>query len=228
MLGAVLLLLGHTISRKTAALAGLAFLAAAPRPAAAQAPVNPADAAWREDRGRAPAIYEAQVRAGEGGDTTLFNAGAAALAVGDTALARRALGLSARSLEPDIRFRALFDLGLYHHYLARIEPANAEVHYANARAAYIEALLLRPGDQDAKWNLELAIENAPPSDNDQSNPDPPPPPEEGSGDEESRSGLSPSQAEQILNSILEEERETRERMNDRRNLSREILREKEW
>ncbi len=176
--------------------------------------------------------YLAQVRAGEGGDTALYNVGTAAVALGDTALARQALERAAESLDPDVRFSALYNLGLLSLRLARIDSPNEQDHLARARRAYREALLLRPGDRAAKWNLELTIRRAPP----------PPPQGGGSAQQQqpqgsqgrgqrdsgpSRSDITRAQAEQILNSVSEEERQTRERLNRRRS-SGDTLREKDW
>jgi hypothetical protein len=222
----VVLLLVHSITRKTAALAGLIFLLG-PGTAQAQRPANPADEAWPERPSEAARLYELQVNSGQGGDTTVFNAGSAALVAADTALAGRALAQASNSIDPGIRFKALYNLGLLHHYLARIDSMSAEVHLQNAIGVYREALLLRPSDEGAKWNLELAIQDLPSSDG-QSGDEEENEPQPEQNTDQSPSGLSRSQAEQILNSIMQEERDTRERLGDRNGSSREILRDKEW
>ena len=104
---------------------------------------------------------------------------------------------------------------------------SAEVHLQNAIGVYREALLLRPSDEGAKWNLELAIQDLPSSDG-QSGEDEENESQPEQNTDQSPSGLSRSQAEQILNSIMQEERDTRERLGDRNGSSREILRDKEW
>ena len=173
--------------------------------------------------------YLAQVRAGEGGDTALYNVGTAAVALGDTALARQALERAAESLDPDVRFSALYNLGLLSLRLAKIDSPSEEAHLARARRAYREALLLRPGDRAAKWNLELTIRRAPPQ-GDGSAQQQQPQGSQGRGQQDSdpsRSDITRAQAEQILNSVREEERQTRERLNRRRS-SGDTLREKDW
>ncbi len=227
LLFAVALLLVHSVTRKTAALAGLALVLVAPEVASAQGPVNPPDEAWPTDAARAARLYQMQANSGLGGDTTFFNAGSAALAIGDTVAAQRALAQASGSTDPDLRFKALYNLGLLYHYLAREDSAAAESHFQSALKVYREALLLRPADTGAKWNLELAMQNLPPSGGEGGQNGNQGQDDEPSSDQPS-SGLSQSQAEQILNSIMEEERATRERLSDRRGSSREILREKEW
>ncbi len=172
--------------------------------------------------------YLAQVRAGEGGDTALYNVGTAAVALGDTALARQALERAAESLDPDVRFSALYNLGLLSLRLARLDSPNEQDHLARARRAYREALLLRPGDRAAKWTLELTIRRAPPQGDGSAQQQPQGSQGRGQRDSDpSRSDITRAQAEQILNSVSEEERQTRERLNRRRS-SGDTLREKDW
>ena len=68
------------------------------------------------------------------------------------------LGRLADDKNDDLRFRALFNLGLAHLKPALAAPAgqdNGELD--SALAVYKNALLLRPDDLDAKWNYELAL-----------------------------------------------------------------------
>ena len=220
---AILILLAQSLSRRTAALVTI-VLSAAVLPVVAQQPPPPA-------RPRAPAH-----RAWEAGDSVAaaraaiaeanaqrsprswYNAGTAALAARDAATARTALTRSAQSLDPDLRFRSLFNLGLAALTQAAADSAGGDAQLAEAQRAYREALLLRPADSSAKWNLELATRErdrrgsgggggggneqdpkagAPPQDSSQANPRP----------DERR--LSRNQAEQILQSIGQEELRTR-------------------
>ncbi|HXV87190.1 MAG TPA: hypothetical protein VD793_10845, partial [Gemmatimonadales bacterium] len=153
--------------------------------------------------------------------------GTAGLALGDTALARNALGRAARSIHPDVRFRALYNLGLLSLRLANADSTNRQAHLEEARTRYREALLLRPREQDAKWNLELALRLASGSSSD--SPQPPPSGSEGDAGEPppEPSGLTRSQAEAILGSIAEEERETR-RSGVRRNIGRDQVGRRNW
>ncbi len=223
---AILLLLLQTVTRRTAALASVALFLAAAGPAQAQGPQNKADRAWMDgDFGRAALLYSEQVAAGAGGDTVLFNLGTAALAAGDTAVARHALELAASSLEPEVRFRAQFNLGYLELLLAERDPERGRDHLAEARDHYRAALLLRPGDVDAKWNHELAVMRMPPQPE-----GPTGAPQEGDtpADSEMTQGLTAAQAIQILNSIAEEERRTRQRLNRNRAQTRETRGRRDW
>jgi Ca-activated chloride channel family protein len=229
MLAAVLVLLVHTLTRRTMALASLALLVATAPQLVAQGPRNRADEAWRaEELREAAQQYLAQVQMGEGGDTSWFNLGTAALAIRDTATARRALERAAESLDPEVRFRARFNLGLLLLRRAAEDTSEAAQHLDAARRHYREALLLRPGDRAAKWNLELATRLRPPD----------PSSSAGSGGqggsaseqapEPPRSRLDRTQAEQILNSMSEEERRTLLERNRRRREGRETRGRKDW
>jgi tetratricopeptide (TPR) repeat protein len=231
---AVVLLLAQTLTRRTAALAGITLLlslGAAPA-ARAQFGRNPGDAAWSQASFRAAAQrYLEQARRGEGGDTAWFNLGTAALAVGDTALAARALERAALSLNPDLRFRALYNAGLLALRQATRDSAGRERYLAEARERYREALLLRPDDRAAKWNLELAIRRSSGGGGGQApqkggggagggaEAQPPPP---------RQSALDRSQAEQILNSIANEERQVRQGLTRRRAALRDTRGDKTW
>ena len=183
-----------------------------------------ADRAWeRGDFAIALDRYLDRAAAGAS-DTVWYNVGTAALAVGDTGLAQQALERAARSGEAALRFRALYNLGLAHLRRADLDSAGAAEHLASARRAYREALLLRPFDADAKWNLELALRRTPPP------PDAPPP--SGSAPPppsapQPPSGLTQQQAEQLLNSIAEEERRGRLERNRRRS-STDVQGRKNW
>ncbi|MBI4501346.1 MAG: VWA domain-containing protein [Gemmatimonadetes bacterium] len=224
------LLLLHTLTRRTAALIVLVLLAGAPGVLRAQGLKHAGDAAWeRGDFRHAAERYIEDVRAGRGGDTAWLNAGTAGLAVGDSALVTAALGRAAESLDPEIRFGALYNLGLAQLRLAARDSANRERYLAEARRRYREALLLKPGDQAAKRNLELAIRQSPPQGGGAS---PNPNPQGGVGQPperpQPRGGLSASQAEQILNSMAEEERRTRQQQRRRMSQSHEPTGAQDW
>ncbi len=234
-LAAVVLLLAQTFTRRTAALAGMVLLVAlsGSRDAAAQWGRNPGDVAWSQAGFRAAAQrYLEQVRRGEGGDTAWYNLGTAALALGDTTLATQGLGRAAGSLDPDLRFRALYNAGLLSLRLAAQDSANRERHLSDARERYREALLLRPNDEAAKWNLELAVHRSRGGGGGQAQQqggggggggaeaEPPPSARE--------SGLTRAQAEQVLNSIANEERQVRQGLARRRGGARETKGSKNW
>jgi len=219
----------QTATRRTAALVALTLFVAVP--AGAQEPPVPArprsaaEKAW--DRGnavQAALAYLAELATRQDDDTAWYNAGTAALAAGDADGARASLARAAASLDPDVRFRALYNLGLLGLAEARTDTANRDAHLANAERAYREALLLKPRHLPAKWNLELATRmhrSSPNRPNPQPPPNPagggaPPDPSRGSGGGAapgqggaSGGGLSEAQADQVLRSIGQEELRTR-------------------
>ncbi len=228
LLVAVALLLGQTVTRRSMALAGAALALVGGGPLQAQAPRRLAEEAWGRGEFRVAAErYLAELRSGAGGDTSWFNFGTAALAIGDTGAARQALQRAAASLDPDLRFRALYNLGLLHLRRGRADSANAAGHFDAARGRFREALLLFPNDMAAKWNLELAIRHSPPASGGGApqgggaggGGGAPPPP---SG------GLSLAQAEQLLNSMSEEERRTRLEQVRRRHETRDSRGRRDW
>jgi Ca-activated chloride channel family protein len=221
LLGALAVLFAQGILRRTAALVGLclALLSALPGDARAQAPLRrrtPAERAWdRGESARARDAYLAQLAVRED-DTTWYNAGTAAIAAGDFATARSALAKAAVSLDPGVRFRALFNEGLLALRAADLDTVHRDAHLGEAERAYREALLLQPRHPGAKWNLELAQRRRsqgggsgqpPPSSAGQSGASqsgtrPPPP-------STATQGMSQSQADEILRSIGQEELNTR-------------------
>ncbi|HTH64047.1 MAG TPA: VWA domain-containing protein [Gemmatimonadales bacterium] len=221
---AIAILLSQSFSRRTAALVGV-FLAlglAGVQEASAQQPTPSrrrtlAELYWDlGDSTRASDAYLGEVNA-RNGDTAWFNAGTAAMAARDFSTARNALARAATSLDPDIRFRALYNEGLLALRAAEMDTIHRDAHLGEAERAYREALLLRPLDGAAKWNLELAqrrrrqggggqSQSQPQNQNQnqqQQRQQPPPTPQ----------GMTEAQADEILRSIGQEELKTRrERM----------------
>jgi Ca-activated chloride channel family protein len=228
LLLAAVVLAAQTFTRKTAALVGVLLCLGLPAGLGAQGdgeaqrPRTAAEKLWdKGDVRGAAAAYLADLKADEADDTAWYNTGTAALAAGDPTLARATLARAAASLDPDLRFRALYNLGLLALLQARADSANREAHLADAERAYREALLLKPFHVRAKWNLEL-VNRLRGSDGGR-RPSPPPPPQPGSGGggggagqppppppPPSRTGgMSESQADQVLKSIGQEELRTR-------------------
>ena len=165
LLLAGLVLATQALTRRTAALVGL-VLALAPAMSAQDVPVpvasppqrprSAAEKAWdKGDPRGAAAAYLADLKEHEEDDTAWYNTGTAAMAAGDPTLARSSLARAAASLDPDLRFRALYNLGLLALLQARSDSSNRETFLADAERAYREALLLKPFHVRAKWNLEL-------------------------------------------------------------------------
>jgi Ca-activated chloride channel family protein len=229
ILGALAVLLIHAFTRRTAALAALFLAALVCGEAGAQGPVNRADDAWRAGRfAEAATRYLTQARRGEGGDTTWLNAGTALLAVAADAQVKDVLGRAARSLDPEVRFRALYNLGLLALRLADQAPAGRADHLAEARARYREALLLKPAHAGAKWNLELATEPEPPGGGGGAQGPSAP---QGGGDTgaaPSPPSLTRAQAEQLLESIAAEERRTRQDLTRRGAQFRDARKGRDW
>ena len=225
LLCAVALLVTQAATRRTAALIGLALWCLLPPLARAQQPARPrsaAERAWdRHDLAGARAAYLAELAARRKDDTAWYNAGTAALADSDAETARGSLTHAAASLDPDVRFRALFNLGLLALREAMADSAARDARLADAERAYREALLLRPHDLGAKWNLELAVRHQHGGSSSRSNP-----PSGGSGGPQSgggggssrgraqggagvQGGMSPAQADEVLRSIGQQELKTR-------------------
>lgn len=209
---AVVLLTAQAATRRTAALIGLA-LCCVPTGGAAQAPAHPrspAERAWdRRDLAAARAAYVAELARHPHDDTAWYNAGSAALAALDIATAQADLAHAAASLDPELRFRALYNVGLLALHLAARDTANRGAYLSDAERAYREALLLEPDNLAAKWNLELAVRRRGGS----SHTPHPPPPAGGGGEAPAppaaggpvAGSLSPAQAEQILRSLGQQE-----------------------
>ena len=225
LLVAVAPLVTQAATRRTAALIGVALWCLLPPPAPAQQPARPrssAEKAWdRHDLAGARAAYLAELAARRMDDTAWYNAGTAALADSDAETARGSLTHAAASLDPDVRFRALFNLGLLALRQAMTDSAARKSRLADAERAYREALLLRPHDLGAKWNLELAVRHQhggssrskPPSGGGGGGPQS----AGGGGSGRGRSqggagvqgGMSPAQADEVLRSIGQQELKTR-------------------
>jgi Ca-activated chloride channel family protein len=214
LLGAAILL-AQAATRRAASLIGILLMAGGLRVAAAQIPSRPRTPgakAWAQrDTLGARAAYLAALAGRRGVDTAWYNAGTAALASGDWESAQQGLSRAAGSLDPEVRFRALYNLGLLDFRLAKIDSANRDAHLGDAEKAYREALLLKPYHPAAKWNLELASRRRGGSGG-SSSPSPqggggansqnPTPNGAGRGQERA---LSTAQADEILRSIGQEE-----------------------
>jgi tetratricopeptide (TPR) repeat protein len=186
-----------------------------------QRPRSAAEKAWDQgDPRAAAAAYLADLKIHQDDDTAWYNTGTAALAAGDPTLARSSLARAATSLDPELRFRALYNLGLLGLLRAKADSANRETHLADAERAYREALLLKPFHMRAKWNLEL-VNRMRGAGGQANKPNPPPPPSPGDGgggaagqpppppQAGNSGGMSESQADQVLRSIGQEELRTR-------------------
>jgi Ca-activated chloride channel family protein len=213
---AALLLLGYTIARPGPALVGLAGLLLVGR-AEAQRPSDGARALAAGDPARAAAEFLAEAGHGRATDTAFYNAGTAALEAGRLDVARKALAEAARSLDPALRYRALYNLGLAGLLGAQADSTRREELLDDAVDRLRQALLLQPGSERAKWNLELAERRRPPPPSGGGGGGATPPPPSGGASQpqpqpqqpQSRD-LTRSQAEQILSSMERREQQTKE------------------
>jgi Ca-activated chloride channel family protein len=212
---AALLLALYTVARPGPALVGLAGLLLG-GVASAQRPADGARALAAGDPAGAAAAFLAEAGKGTARDTAFYNAGTAALEAGRLDVARGALVEAAKSLDPALRYRALYNLGLAGMLSAEADTSRQEEFLEDAVDRLRQALLLQPSSERAKWNLELADRRRPPPPSGGGGGGGGTPPPSGGGSQEKqrqgetpRQGLSQSQAEQILNSMERRERETR-------------------
>ena len=216
VLSAALLLVLYTVARPGPALVGLAGILVAGGGATAQRPAAGDRALAAGDPAGAAAAFLAEAGRGTARDTAFYNAGTAALEAGRLDVARGALAEAAKSLDPALRYRALYNLGLVGLLAAEADTTREQEFLEDAVDRLRQALLLEPSSARAKWNLELADRRRPPAPSGAGGGGGTPPPAGGGGQPEQqrqgetrRQGLSQSQAEQILNSMERRERETR-------------------
>lgn len=161
---------------------------------------------------RSAALYRRMIDEGDRAAPTLYNYGTALLAADSLTQAAEVLERAAETREPELRYRALFNLGLSH--LKRglaLPPQQATEPLDAALAAYKKVLLLRSGDFDAKWNYELALRKKQQGGggggggSSESEPSPERQAPRPSG------GLGERQAEQLLGSAAREERDVQAR-----------------
>ena len=213
---AVLILLAQTLSRRSAALIALALLIGT-RTARAQRPSVGSRLLTRGDTLHARDAFLVEAKARQS-DTSWFNAGTSALVAGDLPTAVGMLQRATLSLDPALRQRALYNLGTAYLMQARRDSAQRDTLLTNASTALREALLLVPNDANAKFNFELARHLRPP-----------PKPQSGGGGKArgmqpqpqqtppngGRGGMTPAEADQVLNAMERAERETRQRQYQR-------------
>lgn len=209
----------QTVTRRTAALVGLGAMllcsgaeAQRPAPGLREFAAGDVKAAARRLTARLSPTAS---------DTLWYNAGTALVAAGEYAAGTKALAEAARSLDPDLRYRALYNEGVAALKRAGQDSTHRDSLLAEAADHLQQALSLVPASERAKWNLELAQRRRtpPPSGGGGQAPRQPPPggqrpPDPSAGGGRPSAGmpnLSESQAEQILNSVSREELETRNR-----------------
>ena len=103
-------------------------------------------------------LFRDAITGGDRSPQTLYNFGTALVAGDSVKSAADALGRVVDDKNDEIRFRALFNLGLAPLKPGLAAPAgqdNGELD--STLAVYKKALLMRPNDLEAKWNYELAL-----------------------------------------------------------------------
>jgi Ca-activated chloride channel homolog len=162
---------------------------------------------------RAATLYRYALEHRDERPAIIYNYGTALLAGDSLRAATEPLERAIRPEIPEQRFRALFNLGLIHLKRGLTGAAEADSTRQALDAAlehYKRALIMRPGDMDAKWNYELALREKEQnggggggggggSSNSQSEPETP-------QSERPTGGLGQQQAEQLLNAAAREEK----------------------
>jgi len=212
-------LAAQTVTRRTAALVSIAAVLLCGRASAQR--TAPGETEWRKGRMKEAAALLVRRLTDQSPDTAWYNAGTALLAAGDYAAARKALVHAGRSLDPDLRYRALYNQGVASLRQAASDSTARDSLLADASDNLRDALSLVPGSRRAKWNLERAERRRPPPPSRGGGNSGQPPPPQGQQPQDPQQGqggagrgtpnLSQAQAEQILNSVSREERDTRVR-----------------
>jgi Ca-activated chloride channel family protein len=159
---------------------------------------------------QAAAMYRQLIDRGDRSVATLYNYGTSLVSADSLTPATEVLDRADDTRDPELRYRALFNLGLAHLKRGLAAPAQqADEPLDAALASYKKVLLLRSGDFDAKWNYELALRKKKSGGggggggSNESNPTPSP---ESQAPKPS-GGLGQRQAEQLLGSAAREERD---------------------
>ena len=132
-----------------------------PAPPQAQRPTEGERALAAGDPAKAAAEFLEDAKRGTASDTAYYNAGTAALEAGRLDVARGALVEAAKSLDPELRYRALYNLGLVSLLAAGADTTRTDELLDDAKDRLRQALLLQPSSERAKWNLELTERRRP-------------------------------------------------------------------
>jgi len=123
---------------------------------------SPSDKAARafhsQNYQQSAALYRSAIDGGDKRPETLYNYGTALLAGDSLQNAIEALERLTDAPDPELRYRALFNLGLAQLKEGLAAPKETAAEPLDAAlAAYKKVLLMRSNDLDAKWNYELAL-----------------------------------------------------------------------
>lgn len=203
------------VRRRLGAAAGALLagtLALAPWAMQAQSVADRALGEFKEGRTTASIrSFRDAVARGDRSPRTLYNFGTVLLAADSLDAAVEALERASYGAAPALRDRALYNLGLAQLHRARkAEGDERSASVRGALASFRTLLLANPTDADARWNYELALKmrlSPPPSagggarEDEQSLPQP----------QRDPSGMSPQQAQQLLDAAGRDERDTQSR-----------------
>jgi Ca-activated chloride channel family protein len=107
---------------------------------------------------QAAALYRGAIDGGDKRPETLYNYGTALVAADSLDSAEEALERLSDATDAELRYRALFNLGLAFLKEGLAAPKESASESLDAAlAAYKKVLLMRSSDLDAKWNYELAL-----------------------------------------------------------------------
>jgi Ca-activated chloride channel homolog len=165
-------------------------------------------AAYKAKSYQRAATLLAQVARDDRSPGALYNYGTALIAIDSNAAAAELLDRAAEKTDQETQYRARFNGGLAHLLPGLRAPRDsASEDLKQALAHYKRVLVQRPGDADAKWNYELALEQQKKGGGGggggQSNSSPAPAQQE----PKPQPTLAQRQAEQILGSAQREERD---------------------
>lgn len=219
-------LLAAQAARRRAALLALAGAALA-GPAWAQRPGPGQQPLARGDSARALDAFLRSAARAHPDDTVWYNAGTLALLAGRDSTAKAALENAAGALDPTVRFRALYNLGLRALLQSRADPAARQSHEEEAVRHFREALLLDPANAAAKRNLELVSRRRPPPAGNHAPQQGRGGPGQGAGPASDRGGVGRAEAEQILASVERAEQAARADQLRRRRTARSAI-TKDW
>lgn len=163
----------------------------------------------------AVSLYRRAIERGDQRPRTIYDFGTANLAVDSLPPAIDAFERVADLPDAELRYRALFNLGLAHLRRGLASSTGGNDDLDAALAAYQKVLLMRPDDGDAKWNYELALHaraNGGGGGGQNQNNAGAAPPSQASTP---TGGLGLQQAEQLLASAAREERDVQARQQHR-------------
>jgi Ca-activated chloride channel family protein len=189
-------------------------------PVTANAAPDEAERLYRAGRfAEAAAIWKQAITSGDTTAQTYYNLGTALLKAEQPDEAIEPLERAATATDDEIRYRALFNLGLLYLDRARtLENEAAEQAFATANGLYRRVLRLRPSELDAKWNYELTLRVQPEGGGGgggggggSAEPEPSQAQEQPQPRPTPAGGIDPRQAERLLNSAAREERDVQGR-----------------